>query len=71
MNLDLSSLYRAIESLDAALRVVNDEAWLSAQSSSVQQTLLSRVVQNFEFVYECAQDELPTPRNGRRVFVGG
>ncbi|MFQ3633540.1 HI0074 family nucleotidyltransferase substrate-binding subunit [Roseiflexus sp.] len=52
MNLDLSSLSRTIESLNAALRVVNDEAWFSAQSSSVQQTLLAGVVQNFEFVYK-------------------
>ena len=52
MNLDLSSLSRAIQSLDAALRVVDDRSWFDAQRSDVQQTLIAGVVQNFEFVYE-------------------
>ncbi|ABQ91864.1 nucleotidyltransferase substrate binding protein [Roseiflexus sp. RS-1] len=52
MNLDLSSLSQAIQSLDAALRVVDDRSWFDAQRSDVQQTLIAGVVQNFEFVYE-------------------
>jgi nucleotidyltransferase substrate binding protein (TIGR01987 family) len=52
MNLDLSSLSQAIQSLDAALRVVDDRSWFDAQHSDVQQTLIAGVVQNFEFVYE-------------------
>jgi nucleotidyltransferase substrate binding protein, HI0074 family len=52
MLLDLSALSRAIQSLDAALRIVNDQDWFNAQRAEVQQTLLAGVVQNFEFVYE-------------------
>jgi len=50
MLLDLSSLSRAIQSLDAALRIVNDQTWFNTQRAEVQQTLLAGVVQNFEFV---------------------
>lgn len=52
MLLDLSSLVRVIQALDAALRIVNDRSWFDAQSAEVQQTIMAGVVQNFEFVYE-------------------
>lgn len=50
--LDLSSLRDALESLLQSLAVVNDDAWFGSQSSAVQNTLISGVIQNFEFVYE-------------------
>lgn len=51
-HLDLSSLHLALSSLEAALGVVADEAWLAKQSVAVRNTLFAGVVQNFEFVYE-------------------
>lgn len=50
--LDLSSLRDAVESLLQSLAVVSDDAWFGSQSSAVQNTLISGVIQNFEFVYE-------------------
>ncbi len=46
MLLDLSALSRAIQSLDAALRIVNDQVWFNAQRAEVQQTLLAGAAQN-------------------------
>lgn len=50
--LDLTSLRDAIISLDDGLEVVSDPAWFDQQSAKVQNTLISGVVKNFEFVYE-------------------
>lgn len=50
--LDLGSLRDAIESLLQSLAVVGDDGWFGSQTSAVQNTLLSGVIQNFEFVYE-------------------
>jgi nucleotidyltransferase substrate binding protein (TIGR01987 family) len=50
--LDLGSLRNAIASLEGALSVVADEAWLAAQSADMRNTLIAGVIQNFEFVYE-------------------
>ena len=50
--LDLSPLQDAIASLSDGLEVVSDPAWFSGQSDKVQNTLISGVVKNFEFVYE-------------------
>ena len=50
--LDLSALEGAIASLSDGLEVVNDPAWFNQQSAKVQNTLISGVVKNFEFVYE-------------------
>lgn len=50
--LDLSALQDAIASLSDGLEVVSDPAWFSGQSDKVQNTLISGVVKNFEFVYE-------------------
>jgi nucleotidyltransferase substrate binding protein (TIGR01987 family) len=51
-SIDLSALRNAIASLEGGLRVTGDSAWFGAQSSSVRDTLIAGVVQNFEFVYE-------------------
>ncbi len=50
--LDLSSLRSAIDSLLQGLAVVGDKEWFETQSVAVQNTLVSGVIQNFEFVYE-------------------
>ena len=54
MKLDLDSLRISVRSLDLALGVVEDVAWMSAQSSVVHHTLIAGVIQNFEFTYEVA-----------------
>jgi nucleotidyltransferase substrate binding protein (TIGR01987 family) len=51
-SLDLTALRDAIASLEDSLEVVGDEAWFTAQSAKVRNTLLAGVIQNFEFVYE-------------------
>lgn len=51
-SLDLSALQGAIASLGDGLEVVSDPAWFSMQTDKVQNTLISGVVKNFEFVYE-------------------
>jgi nucleotidyltransferase substrate binding protein (TIGR01987 family) len=51
-HLDLSALRNAVASLEGALAIVGDTAWFSAQSQTVQNTLIAGVIQNFEFVYE-------------------
>ena len=50
--LDLSALQDAISSLGDGLEVVSDPNWFNDQSDKVQNTLISGVVKNFEFVYE-------------------
>jgi len=50
--LDLSALRDAIASLDDGLEVVSDDHWFNLQTAKIQNTLISGVVKNFEFVYE-------------------
>lgn len=50
--LDLTPLRDTIESLEDGLKVVGDAAWFPAQTPEVQNTLISGVIQYFEFVYE-------------------
>lgn len=52
--LDLTSLRKAVASLESALGVVQDRAWLEAQPQPLRETLIAGVIQNFEFVYELA-----------------
>ena len=50
--LDLSALHDVIASLSDGLEVVSDPAWFNQQTDKVQNTLISGVVKNFEFVYD-------------------
>lgn len=50
--LDLSALKNAVTSLENALGVAADEAWLGRQSTAMRETIIAGVIQNFEFVYE-------------------
>ena len=50
--LDLSALHDAIASLSDGLEVVSDPIWFNQQTDKVQNTLISGVVKNFEFVYD-------------------
>ena len=50
--LDLSALRDAIVFLDDGLEVVSDDHWFNQQNAKIQNTLISGVVKNFEFVYE-------------------
>ena len=47
--LDLSSLRNAVDSLFQSLEIVGNEAWFSAQTIAVRNTLTAGVIQNFEF----------------------
>jgi len=50
--LDLTTLRDAIASLSEGIAVVCDHDWFNRQSASVQNTLISGVIKNFEFTYE-------------------
>lgn len=50
--LDLSSLRKAIASLEGAIEIVSDSPWFDRQPANLQNTLIAGVIQNFEFVYE-------------------
>ena len=50
--LDLSSLRKALASLEGAIAIVSDSPWFDRQPANLQDTLIAGVVQNFEFVYE-------------------
>ena len=50
--LDLTALRAALTSLEEALSIVDDRAWVERQAAKVRNTLVAGVVQNFEFVYE-------------------
>jgi nucleotidyltransferase substrate binding protein (TIGR01987 family) len=52
MKLDLSSLRKAVESLEKALRVADDGAFMSRLNDEQKQTVRAGVIQNFEFTYE-------------------
>ncbi|WP_129632536.1 nucleotidyltransferase substrate binding protein [Candidatus Oscillochloris fontis] len=50
--LDLTSLRNAITALRDSIEVVTNAEWFDQQSAKIQQTLISGVIQSFEFVYE-------------------
>ena len=52
MQLDLSSLRKAVESLERALRVADDEAFTSGLNEDQGETVRAGVIQSFEFTYE-------------------
>jgi nucleotidyltransferase substrate binding protein (TIGR01987 family) len=52
MNLDLSSLRKAVESLEKTLEVADDKDFISALSANQKDAIRAGVIQNFEFTYE-------------------
>ncbi len=52
MKLDLSSLRKAVESLEKTLRVADDDAFMSGLSEDQKDAVRAGVIQNFEFTYE-------------------
>ena len=52
MQLDLSSLRKAVESLERALKVADDEAFTSRLTEDQRETIRAGVIQSFEFTYE-------------------
>ena len=52
MKLDLSSLRKAVESLEKALQVADDGIFMSRLNDEQKQTVRAGVIQNFEFTYE-------------------
>jgi nucleotidyltransferase substrate binding protein (TIGR01987 family) len=52
MKLDLSSLRKAVDSLEKALRVAEDKALADSLSSDAKDAIRAGVIQNFEFTYE-------------------
>lgn len=52
MKLDLSSLHKAVESLEKALNVADDDTFMSGLTGDQKETVRAGVIQNFEFTYE-------------------
>jgi len=52
MNLDFTSLYKSINSLEKAINVYERESIANDNDSDLMQTLKAGVIQNFEFTYE-------------------
>jgi nucleotidyltransferase substrate binding protein (TIGR01987 family) len=52
MNLDLTSLYKSINSLEKAINVYERESLVNDNDLDLIQTLRAGVIQNFEFTYE-------------------
>jgi len=52
MELDLSSLRKAVESLEKTIRVADDDAFMSRLEEDQKQAVKAGVIQNFEFTYE-------------------
>jgi len=52
MNLDLSSLRKAIDSMEKTLNVADDVEFISKLSNDQKDTIRAGVIQNFEFTYE-------------------
>jgi len=50
--LDLTSLRKAIKSLDTALKVASSEEQMGKMSQGARETIRAGVIQNFEFTYE-------------------
>ncbi|RNC69213.1 MAG: nucleotidyltransferase [Desulfuromonadales bacterium] len=52
MTLDLSSLHKAVLSMERALRVTGEKLFLPETSKDEKDLLKAGVIQNFEFTYE-------------------
>jgi nucleotidyltransferase substrate binding protein (TIGR01987 family) len=52
MKLDLSSLRKAVESLERAISVTNDDTFFAGLSDEAREAIKSGVIQNFEVAYE-------------------
>jgi len=52
MKLDLSSLQKAIESLDKTIKVAENKALAAKLDEDAKNAIRSGVIQNFEFTYE-------------------
>jgi nucleotidyltransferase substrate binding protein (TIGR01987 family) len=52
MKLDLSSLHKAVDSLNRALRVATDAQFMASLSDDQRDAVRAGVIQNFEFTYE-------------------
>ena len=52
MKLDLSSLRKAVESLEKTIRVADDDAFMSRLEEDQKQAVKAGVILNFEFTYE-------------------
>ena len=52
MKLDLSSLRKAVKSLEKTIRVADDDAFMSRLDEDQKQAVKAGVIQNFEFTYE-------------------
>ncbi|MHC4511099.1 MAG: nucleotidyltransferase substrate binding protein [Planctomycetota bacterium] len=52
MKLDLSSLRKAVESLEKTLRVADDNTFMSRLNEDQKEAVRAGVIQNFEFTYE-------------------
>ena len=52
MKLDLSSLRKAVESLERAISVTNNSAFWAGLSDEAKDVIKSGVIQNFEVAYE-------------------
>lgn len=52
MQLDLSSLRKAVESLERTLKVADDVGFISGLTDDQKDAIRSGVIQNFEFTYE-------------------
>ncbi|UCC99597.1 MAG: nucleotidyltransferase substrate binding protein [Phycisphaerales bacterium] len=52
MKLDLSSLGKAVESLEKTLRVADDNTFMSRLTEDQKEAVRAGVIQNFEFTYE-------------------
>jgi nucleotidyltransferase substrate binding protein (TIGR01987 family) len=52
MKLDLSSLRKAVESLERAIRVTDDNRFISGLSDDTRDVIRAGVIQNFEVAYE-------------------
>jgi nucleotidyltransferase substrate binding protein (TIGR01987 family) len=52
MKLDLSSLRKAVESLERALKVVNNRDLMAGYDDDTKDIIRAGVIQNFEFTYE-------------------
>ena len=52
MKLDLSSLRKAVESLEKTIKVADDRAVMSRLNEDQKEAVRAGVIQNFEFTYE-------------------
>ena len=56
--MDLSSLRKVVEDLEAGLSIVSDDAWFCAQSVAVQNTLRAGVIKQFCLAYDVSSKML-------------